>query len=332
MSTDPTTNTSSGLTGDNTTTTTGNNGQEGIVPTVLSYVGLGGNGNTTSEQAPATADDRGAAVGVGASAVAASSAAGAAVQQGHGPAAAAAGAAVAAGAAGAAAYGGSKAGANDAAAEDGHLHPHDEDSARSVAARATGGVSSGYGDGSGLEGNTGVGAEKVRDTTGVGAVNDGSYASGGRSTSGIGSGVGVGSDDAYANSRSASGVGSGAGVNDSIGRDNPGMHSSDASTRDSSAGLAGTTVQDETRKTERADDGTATGSEAQESQATTESRNNNQTQGGGSRGKMENKDAIPIAGGVKLGEKHWGESEIIPDNPKPRSDEGVSSSEGQPDR
>lgn len=45
---------------------------------------------------------------------------------------------------------------------------------------------------------------------------------------------------------------------------------------------------------------------------------------------MENKDAIPTAGGERLGEKHWGESKIVPDNPKPQG-EGVSSAEGQPD-
>ncbi|KAK5674820.1 hypothetical protein LTS10_012557 [Elasticomyces elasticus] len=44
-----------------------------------------------------------------------------------------------------------------------------------------------------------------------------------------------------------------------------------------------------------------------------------------------NEDAIPTAGGIKLGSKHWGESQIVPDNPKPRASEaGISSSEGQP--
>lgn len=51
----------------------------------------------------------------------------------------------------------------------------------------------------------------------------------------------------------------------------------------------------------------------------------------GNPAKRENKDAIPTAGGVKLGEKHWGESDIIPENPKPRN-ENISSSSGQPDR
>lgn len=48
------------------------------------------------------------------------------------------------------------------------------------------------------------------------------------------------------------------------------------------------------------------------------------------KGGLENKDAIPTAGGEKLGEKHWGESKIVPDNPKPQ-DSGVASKEGQPD-
>ncbi|WPH02527.1 Hypothetical protein R9X50_00539200 [Acrodontium crateriforme] len=47
----------------------------------------------------------------------------------------------------------------------------------------------------------------------------------------------------------------------------------------------------------------------------------------------ENKSAIPTAGGQRLGERHWGESQIVPDLP-PKQEEvdtrGVSSSEGQP--
>jgi len=47
--------------------------------------------------------------------------------------------------------------------------------------------------------------------------------------------------------------------------------------------------------------------------------------------KRENKSAIPTAGGEKLGEKHWGESQVVPDNPKPRASEaGISSEAGQP--
>lgn len=54
-------------------------------------------------------------------------------------------------------------------------------------------------------------------------------------------------------------------------------------------------------------------------------------QGNTGKGKLENPDAIPSAGGEKLGEKHWGESQIVPENPKPRASEaGISSSVGQP--
>lgn len=47
--------------------------------------------------------------------------------------------------------------------------------------------------------------------------------------------------------------------------------------------------------------------------------------------KMENESAIPTAGGQRLGEEHWGESKIVPENPKPQEGEGVSSGSGQPD-
>lgn len=46
---------------------------------------------------------------------------------------------------------------------------------------------------------------------------------------------------------------------------------------------------------------------------------------------MENVDAIPTAGGKRLGEENWGESKIVPDDPKPKSDDkGISSEAGQP--
>lgn len=48
--------------------------------------------------------------------------------------------------------------------------------------------------------------------------------------------------------------------------------------------------------------------------------------------KLDNPSSIPTAGGERLGNKHWGESDMVPDNPKPReSAAGISSSEGQPD-
>ncbi|KAF2772023.1 hypothetical protein EJ03DRAFT_348835 [Teratosphaeria nubilosa] len=45
----------------------------------------------------------------------------------------------------------------------------------------------------------------------------------------------------------------------------------------------------------------------------------------------ENRDAIPTAGGEKLGEKHWGESKRVPDVPPKREDAGISSADGQSD-
>lgn len=49
--------------------------------------------------------------------------------------------------------------------------------------------------------------------------------------------------------------------------------------------------------------------------------------------KLENETSIPTAGGERLGEKHWGESKIVPDRPEPRpSEAGISSDEGQPTR
>jgi hypothetical protein len=51
----------------------------------------------------------------------------------------------------------------------------------------------------------------------------------------------------------------------------------------------------------------------------------------GGTGAKENRDAIPTAGGERLGDKHWGESKQVPDNPKPQSEAQVSSAEGQPD-
>ncbi|KAF2725029.1 hypothetical protein K431DRAFT_117354 [Polychaeton citri CBS 116435] len=51
---------------------------------------------------------------------------------------------------------------------------------------------------------------------------------------------------------------------------------------------------------------------------------------GGRSGGLENRSAIPTAGGEQLGEKHWGESKKIPDNPPLQESAGVSSSDGQP--
>ncbi|EME44097.1 hypothetical protein DOTSEDRAFT_44367 [Dothistroma septosporum NZE10] len=46
---------------------------------------------------------------------------------------------------------------------------------------------------------------------------------------------------------------------------------------------------------------------------------------------MENRESIPTAGGQKLGEKHWGESSIVPDvPPKRESEANIASKDGQP--
>lgn len=44
---------------------------------------------------------------------------------------------------------------------------------------------------------------------------------------------------------------------------------------------------------------------------------------------LENKSAIPTAGGVRLGEKHWGESKIVPDVPKKTDEEGTGQTDQQ---
>jgi len=43
----------------------------------------------------------------------------------------------------------------------------------------------------------------------------------------------------------------------------------------------------------------------------------------------ENKSAIPTAGGIQLGEKHWGESKIVPDVPKKSDEEGTGQTDKQ---
>jgi len=43
---------------------------------------------------------------------------------------------------------------------------------------------------------------------------------------------------------------------------------------------------------------------------------------------MEHRDAIPTAGGVRLGEKHWGESDVVPDLP-PKDSAGQPNAEVQ---
>lgn len=331
-------------TDDNVNATGHNNqqvGTEGIVPTVLSKIGL--SPSASRDDQPHATDDRGVVAGIGTGAAAATGAAGMAIQQGHGPAAAAAGSLAAAGAAGAAVYGGSRAGANDATAEPAFgasvspsasrgAYATDSEKAKEVAARATGGVV-GYDQHAGskadygLDGDAGVRDGRVRDTTGVGAVtgagtSTGSYQAGNdrlNSSSGFGS----------AETRSST-TGYETGNDGSTARAGPNPEGARDPTQ---AGLEGTTDGAGDRKTSRAVEGTSEGAHPSEAKTTAE-ENSTAPKGGSTRGKLENKDAIPIAGGVKLGEKHWGESEITPDNPKPKPEEqsNVSSAEGQPDR
>jgi len=158
--------------------------------------------------------------------------------------------------------------------------------------------------------------------------------------SGVGSGVGLGHD-----SSRGSGVGlghdssRGSGVGSGVGLD---------STRESGVGLGSTSHGASTTSgphdsdlANKADprvdsDNSRAGRDSLTGDHSSESTTHHHTEGGhghshGSSSKRENKDAIPTAGGIKLGEKHWGESDIVPADPKPRN-ENISSSSGQPDR
>lgn len=235
------------------------------------------------------------------------------------------------------------------------LNPHDEERAKVVAARATGaaggpyegGVKSDYGNSS-----SGLRDGRVGESTGLGATGAGigsgaALGSGighesGRG-SGVGSGVGLGSGHSSGlDSSREAGYGSGAGLDSSRGSgvgSGVGLGSDSRTGRDSlaSGGDHPSTYNDTRRgsddpreKTDRAAAGRSEGATAEESQASATPRH---TEGGHqSSSKRENRDAIPTAGGVKLGEKHWGESGIVPDDPKPRAEENISSSSGQPDR
>jgi len=319
MSTNPT----SGLTGythdstlDNNPNTTNEKG--GVIPTVLSYVGLGGGNNGTSSTSDATAEPAfGASVGPGHSNSSSAGGLGSTSTTGTGI------------------LGGSNTGSG-LSGGDGYgpaptLNPHDEDRARVVADRALGsttgagaggydsgvgsglasghhgsGVGSGVGLGSGssagLASGVGSGLDSDRHGSGVGSgvgLTSGQHGSGvgsgldsDRHGSGVGSGVGLGSG--HESGHHGSGVGSGVGLS-----------SSDQDRHGSSELHHGSTSGDNSHKPPVT---------------------------GGTKGSLENKSAIPTAGGVKLGEKHWGESDIVPENPKPREEENISSASGQPDQ
>lgn len=305
MSTNPT----SGYTGQDTTNANTSN-QEGVIPTVLSYVGLSpsqSRDTTTGTAGDATAEPAfGAAVGP-------NSGAGSSSRDGYVPAPT--------------------------------LNPHDEGRAKVVADRAVGGTSSTYdsgiqadnsnfgssgsGIGSGVAGagigsgvGSGLGSESHRESgvgSGVGLDS--------HRQSGVGSGVGL---DSHRESGVGSGVGLGSQRESGVGS-GVGLGGSDRSASGAPGGsIAAGDELTGANKGNRAAAGDSEGATAGEAQATSESRTPHDAKPG--RKQMENKSAIPVAGGIQLGEKHWGESDIIPDNPKPRGDENVSSASGQPDR
>lgn len=354
MSTNPTSGyTSTGH--DHTTTDTTANNQGGIIDTVKSYVGLSPSSSrdpATGTTTDATAEPAfGAAVGpnshshtnVGAGA----SEFGATHTGSH----------TGTGSSGLASstLGSSNAGAGYTPAPT--LNPHDEERAKVVAERATGGVggsyegglnsssgvrdgrvgdsSSGLGStGAGIGSGVGLGSSVGHDSSrgsgvgsgvglgstgagiGSGVGHDSSRGSGVGSSAGLGSSSGLGSDSR--DTARGSGVGSGVGL-DSSRQSGAGLDSSRGSGSVSGSG-AGLTSDEPSRAGER--------SEVQGSEEHTKPHHDSNK----TAAKRENESAIPTAGGIKLGEKHWGESDIVPDNPKPRGDENISSSSGQPDR
>lgn len=346
MSTNPT----SGYTGQDHTTTTDTtaNNQGGIIDTVKSYVGLSPSSSrdpATGATTDATAEPAfGAAVGPNSHShtnVGAGASEFGAVHSGSHTGTGSSGL-------GSTTLGSSNAGAGYTPAPT--LNPHDEERAKVVAARAVGGAGGPYEGGvksdSGFDSSSGVRDGRVGDSSaGLGSTG-----------AGIGSGVGLGSGVGHDSSRGSgvgsgvgldssrgSGVGSGAGLGSSAGLGPDGRDTARGSgvgsgvgldsSRQSGAGLdssrgsgsvsgsgAGLTSDEPSRAGER--------SEVQGSEEHTESHHDSNK----TAAKRENKDAIPTAGGIKLGEKHWGESDIVPENPKPRADENISSSSGQPDR
>lgn len=220
------------------------------------------------------------------------------------------------------------------------LNPHDEERARVVAERAMGSTStsttgagvgglesgvghhgSGVGSGVGLGSGAGVGSG-VGSGVGLGSGHESAHHG-----SGVGSGVGLGSGAGLASGvgsdRHASGVGSGvgldsdrhgSGVGSGVGLDSA-RHGSGVG---SGVGLDKSASNVDPPSEER--HGSTSGQDSHKPPVT-----------GPTKGSLENKSAIPTAGGVKLGEKHWGESDFVPEFPK-KSEEKVSSSSGQPDR
>lgn len=101
---------------------------------------------------------------------------------------------------------------------------------------------------------------------------------------------------------------------------------------DSAERAPGTTSKDENMADSAKKDDNAKAAETTEQSSESEEKKDESSTGGGkSTGKLENRDAIPMAGGERLGEHHWGESKMLPDNAPPPQEQKVSSAEGQPD-
>jgi hypothetical protein len=129
-----------------------------------------------------------------------------------------------------------------------------------------------------------------------------------RHGSGVGSGVGLGSG--LDSDRHGSGVGSGVGLGHDSAHHGSGVGSG--------VGLDST-------------DSTTHGSGDLQHHGSTSGENAHKPPvTSGHKGKLENKDAIPTAGGIKLGEKHWGESDFVPEFPK-TEEEKIASAAGQSD-
>lgn len=141
-------------------------------------------------------------------------------------------------------------------------------------------------------------------------------------TSTTGSGNGAGITGAAASAASAVGLGSG---NSAAGGGLGSTSSSADNTTGSSSTTGGSTLEAAKEKVQE-----ATNAATKTVTSGTDDHKPPQP-AGGKPNKMENESAIPIAGGERLGEKHWGESKIVPDNPDQRSSEaGISSEAGQP--
>lgn len=139
-----------------------------------------------------------------------------------------------------------------------------------------------------------------------------------------GSGSGAGVTGAAASAASATGLGSG----NSAAGGGLGSTSSDAATDSNKDSTSGSTLEAAKEKVE-----SATGSAEKKESTSGDDDHKPPQPASGKPHKLENESAIPTAGGERLGEKHWGESGMVPDMPEPRASEaGVSSTEGQPTR